>query len=120
MSRRGYGPNRRRPVRGERRLTQPPPEQTPFTTDDAVPSSALSGHPRQNLLTRFFTAEYSMWFDLFLPGLFAVGSPIPLGGTSNHFKMAALRELGAWDPFNVAEDADLGMRIARSGLSTAV
>jgi glycosyltransferase XagB len=77
-------------------------------------------NPDQNLLTRFFTAEYSMWFDLFLPGLFAVGAPIPLGGTSNHFKVDALRELGGWDPFNVAEDADLGMRIARSGLSTAV
>jgi len=61
-----------------------------------------------------------MWFDLFLPGLSAVGSPIPLGGTSNHFRMAALRELGAWDPFNVAEDADLGMRIARRGWTTAV
>jgi len=77
-------------------------------------------NPEQNLLTRFFTAEYSMWFDLFLPGLSAVGSPIPLGGTSNHFRMAALRELGAWDPFNVAEDADLGMRIARRGWTTAV
>jgi len=77
-------------------------------------------NPRQNMLTRFFTAEYSMWFDLFLPGLFAVNAPIPLGGTSNHFKMTALRRLHAWDPFNVAEDADLGMRIAREGLSTAV
>ena len=74
----------------------------------------------QNLLTRFFTAEYSMWFDLFLPGLFATGAPIPLGGTSNHFKMSALRTLGGWDPFNVAEDADLGMRIVRGGMSTAV
>jgi cellulose synthase/poly-beta-1,6-N-acetylglucosamine synthase-like glycosyltransferase len=77
-------------------------------------------NPTQNLLTRFFTAEYSMWFDLFLPGLFIVGAPIPLGGTSNHFKRDALEQLGAWDPFNVAEDADLGMRIARSGLATAV
>jgi cellulose synthase/poly-beta-1,6-N-acetylglucosamine synthase-like glycosyltransferase len=75
---------------------------------------------RQNLLTRFFTAEYSMWFDLFLPGLSAVGSPIPLGGTSNHFQLAALRRLGAWDAFNVAEDADLGMRIARYGFATAI
>jgi glycosyltransferase XagB len=74
----------------------------------------------QNLLTRFFTAEYSMWFDLFLPGLFATGAPIPLGGTSNHFKMSALRTLGGWDPFNVAEDADLGMRIVRGGMRTAV
>jgi len=77
-------------------------------------------NPEDNLLTRFFTAEYSMWFDLFLPGLFAVGAPIPLGGTSNHFNLAVLRTLGGWDPFNVAEDADLGIRIARNGLTTAV
>src|SRR5207302_10627187 len=64
--------------------------------------------------------EYSMWFDLFLPGLFATGAPIPLGGTSNHFKMSALRTLGGWDPFNVAEDADLGIRIVRGGMHTAV
>jgi len=74
----------------------------------------------QNLLTRFFTAEYSMWFDLFLPGLFAVNSPIPLGGTSNHFRTERLRALGGWDPFNVAEDADLGIRIARYGCRTAI
>lgn len=77
-------------------------------------------NPEQNLLTRFFTAEYSMWFDLFLPGLYALNAPIPLGGTSNHFKTEALRRLGGWDPFNVTEDADLGMRIARQGLQTAV
>ena len=40
-------------------------------------------------------------------------SPIPLGGTSNHFITAVLRELGAWDPFNVTEDADLGIRLHR-------
>lgn len=77
-------------------------------------------NPEQNVLTRFFTAEYSMWFDLFLPGLFATGAPIPLGGTSNHFNLAALHALGGWDPFNVAEDADLGIRLARRGLATAV
>jgi cellulose synthase/poly-beta-1,6-N-acetylglucosamine synthase-like glycosyltransferase len=77
-------------------------------------------NPTQNLLTRFFTAEYSMWFDLFLPGLFAVGSPIPLGGTSNHFKKEHLLALGGWDPFNVTEDADLGIRLARGGCRTAI
>jgi cellulose synthase/poly-beta-1,6-N-acetylglucosamine synthase-like glycosyltransferase len=29
--------------------------------------------------------------------------------------MDALREAGAWDPFNVTEDADLGLRLAREG-----
>jgi cellulose synthase/poly-beta-1,6-N-acetylglucosamine synthase-like glycosyltransferase len=74
----------------------------------------------QNLLTAWFTVEYSMWFDLFLPGLDASGAPIPLGGTSNHFKRSALIEAGAWDPYNVTEDADLGVRIFKRGYRTAI
>ena len=74
----------------------------------------------QNLLTRWFTIEYSIWFDLFLPGLDAADSPIPLGGTSNHFVREKLIELGAWDPFNVTEDADLGVRLHKLGYKTAI
>ncbi len=69
-------------------------------------------NPRQNLLTRLFTVEYSMWFDLFLPGLDYLNQPIPLGGTSNHFQTQKLRELYGWDAFNVTEDCDLGVRMA--------
>lgn len=64
----------------------------------------------ENFLTRMFTLEYSYWFDYLLPGLFRLGLVIPLGGTSNHFRTDRLRRLGAWDPFNVTEDADLGVR----------
>jgi glycosyltransferase XagB len=74
----------------------------------------------QNLLTRWFTIEYSMWFDLFLPGLDAAKLPVPLGGTSNHFITSRLRAAGAWDPYNVTEDADLGIRLFRHGWRTAV
>ena len=74
----------------------------------------------QNLLTRWFTAEYGSWFDLFLPALHASKLPIPLGGTSNHFRTEVLRNLGAWDPFNVTEDADLGIRLTKAGYRTAV
>jgi cellulose synthase/poly-beta-1,6-N-acetylglucosamine synthase-like glycosyltransferase len=74
----------------------------------------------QNLLTKWFTTEYSMWFDLFMPGLDAGDSPIPLGGTSNHFPTALLVKLGSWDPFNVTEDADLGIRLHKSGYRTAI
>jgi cellulose synthase/poly-beta-1,6-N-acetylglucosamine synthase-like glycosyltransferase len=74
----------------------------------------------QNLLTRWFTAEYAAWFDLYLPALYAAGHPIPLGGTSNHFRVAALRQLGGWDPYNVTEDADLGIRLARIGYRTTI
>jgi glycosyltransferase XagB len=65
----------------------------------------------ENLLTKMFTLEYSYWFDYMLPGLETLDIPIPLGGTSNHFKLDKLRELGSWDPFNVTEDADLGVRV---------
>lgn len=65
----------------------------------------------ENMLTRMFTLEYSYWFDYMLPGLETLDVPIPLGGTSNHFKLNKLLELGAWDPFNVTEDADLGVRV---------
>jgi glycosyltransferase XagB len=73
---------------------------------------------RQNLLTRLFTAEYSAWFDLSLPGLSAMGGVIPLGGTSNHFVTAKLKELLGWDAYNVTEDCDLGIRIHRAGYET--
>jgi cellulose synthase/poly-beta-1,6-N-acetylglucosamine synthase-like glycosyltransferase len=74
----------------------------------------------QNLLTRWFTCEYSNWFDMILPGLNRAGLPIPLGGTSNHFITEKLRELGGWDPFNVTEDADLGIRMYKHDYQTAI
>lgn len=77
-------------------------------------------NPKQNLLTRLFAAEYSLWFDLILTGLHAIQAPIPLGGTSNHFKTENLKLLQGWDPFNVTEDCDLGMRLFKFGYRTAV
>ena len=74
----------------------------------------------QNVLTRWFSTEYAMWFDLLLPGLDASDAPIPLGGTSNHFVKDRLVELAAWDPFNVTEDADLGIRLHKAGYKTAM
>jgi cellulose synthase/poly-beta-1,6-N-acetylglucosamine synthase-like glycosyltransferase len=71
-------------------------------------------------LTRMFTAEYAGLFDVFLPGLATWRLPLPLGGSSNHFRTSVLRGVGAWDPYNVTEDADLGMRLARLGYRTAV
>jgi glycosyltransferase XagB len=77
-------------------------------------------NPHQNVLTKLFTLEYSLWFEVILTGLQSINGPIPLGGTSNHFRAKQLRELKGWDPFNVTEDADLGMRISKSGYKTAI
>ncbi len=71
-------------------------------------------------LTRLFTAEYAGLFDVFLPGLAAFRMPLPLGGTSNHFRTETLRALGGWDPYNVTEDADIGIRLARHKLHTTI
>lgn len=75
---------------------------------------------KENFLTRMFAIEYASWFHFMLPGLEKLRLPIPLGGTSNHFRTADLRNLMAWDPFNVTEDADLGVRLARRGYRTTV
>ncbi len=73
----------------------------------------------ENWLTRQFAIEYATLFGLLLPALANHRLPLPLGGTSNHFRIDVLREVGAWDPFNVTEDAELGFRLARAGYETA-
>ena len=62
-----------------------------------------------------FNAEFSFYYDLFLPGLQKLEFPLPLSGHSVHFKTRALRAAGGWDPYNVAEDCDMGIRLFRMG-----
>jgi cellulose synthase/poly-beta-1,6-N-acetylglucosamine synthase-like glycosyltransferase len=89
--------------------------------DVACIQAKLAYHnPMQNMITKWFTIEYSLWFSFFLPGLASMKAPIPLGGTSNHFRRVALQSLGAWDPYNVTEDADLGIRIFREGYTVRI
>ena len=73
-----------------------------------------------NWLTRQFAIEYAVLFRRLLPVLASLSLPLPLGGTSNHFRADILRKVGAWDPHNVTEDADLGLRLARMGYRTGV
>jgi cellulose synthase/poly-beta-1,6-N-acetylglucosamine synthase-like glycosyltransferase len=77
-------------------------------------------NPDENWITKMFTMEYSLWFDFFLPALERLKVPIPLGGTSNHFKASVLKSIGGWDPFNVTEDADLGIRFYQTGYTVEV
>jgi cellulose synthase/poly-beta-1,6-N-acetylglucosamine synthase-like glycosyltransferase len=88
--------------------------------DLAVVQAALNYfNSEENALTRLFTLEYSTWFDLMLPSMDRLNLVIPLGGTSNHFRTDVLREIGGWDPFNVTEDADIGVRCAALGHQVA-
>jgi cellulose synthase/poly-beta-1,6-N-acetylglucosamine synthase-like glycosyltransferase len=68
-----------------------------------------------NWLTQVFALEYAALFDRVVPGLARLKLPIPLGGTSNHFRREILTKVVGWDAWNVTEDADLGLRLARMG-----
>jgi cellulose synthase/poly-beta-1,6-N-acetylglucosamine synthase-like glycosyltransferase len=74
----------------------------------------------ENWLTRQFTIEYASLFDVLLPALARWRLPLPLGGTSNHFRIGPLKQAGGWDAWNVTEDADLGLRLARLGYRAEV
>lgn len=67
-----------------------------------------------------FRLEYAAHFEVLLPALARWGLAFPLGGTSNHFKIGPLREIGAWDAYNVTEDADVGFRLAAAGYKLGV
>lgn len=74
----------------------------------------------ETLFTRMQSIEYSIWFEYLLQGLSNIAHFIPLGGTSCHFKVSILRKIGLWDPFNVTEDLDLGIRIYLMGYKTYI
>ncbi len=71
-------------------------------------------------IARQFAAEYAILFNEILPLIARLKLPLPLGGTSNHFRTAILRQVGGWDPYNVTEDADLGYRLASAGHAVGV
>jgi glycosyltransferase XagB len=75
-------------------------------------------NPRTNWLSRCFTIEYAAWFRIVLPGIERLGLAVPLGGTTLFFRREAIDRLGGWDAYNVTEDADLGIRLARMGYRT--
>jgi len=70
----------------------------------------------ENAIAGLFALDYAALFEVVNPGIASLGLPMMLGGTSNHFRTQTLRDLGGWDAWNVTEDADLGIRLARCGL----
>lgn len=85
-----------------------------------VQAALAINNANNSWLTAQFAIEYTVLFDAILPAFAANRLPIPLGGTSNHFARQALDDVGGWDPYNVTEDADLGLRLARSGWRVGV
>ena len=52
----------------------------------AQASLCIDNNNEDSWLSRTFAAEYAGQFDVFLPGLAAMRMPLPLGGSSNHFR----------------------------------
>ncbi len=101
------------PARGQLRLAA-----SRFAADrtlDCLQARLTIRNPNESVLSRLFSLEYAVLFDLINPGLCALGLPIALGGTSNHFRLSSLVNVGGWDEWNVAEDADLGIQLGRYG-----
>ncbi|WP_275788325.1 glycosyltransferase family 2 protein [Pararhizobium gei] len=71
-------------------------------------------------ISSLFALEYAGLFRGLLPMLSQTDLPLPLGGTSNHFRTQELRLIGGWDPYNMTEDADLGLRLHRMGYRSRV
>ncbi|KCZ97077.1 glycosyl transferase [Hyphomonas polymorpha PS728] len=88
--------------------------------DLACVQAPLVGDGDRGWIAGQWALEYAVQFGRILPGLATLGFPIALGGTSNHFRRALLEGVEGWDPWNVTEDADLGLRLARSGLQVGV
>ncbi len=82
---------------------------------DCLQARLTIDNAEDSWISKMFAIEYAALFDLIDPGLAALGLPIALGGTSNHFRTGTLRRIGGWDAWNVTEDADLGIRLAREG-----
>jgi hypothetical protein len=86
---------------------------------DCLQARLTVRNTNESWLSALFAIEYAVLFDLINPGLCALDLPIALGGTSNHFRVESLMGAGGWDEWNVAEDADLGIRLARLGYRIA-
>ncbi|MEM1390189.1 MAG: glycosyltransferase family 2 protein [Pseudomonadota bacterium] len=80
-----------------------------------IQAPLIGANANRGWLTAHWSLEYAVQFRFLLPALAAIQAPIPIGGTSNHFRRTSLIDAGGWDAFNVTEDADLGLRFSRLG-----
>ncbi len=91
-----------------------------YATTGCFQGTLAQYNSKLNWFTRMFAIHYATAFTVRLRGLAGAKLPVPLGGTTNYLRMDALTEAGGWDQFNVTEDADLGIRIARLGYKTVM
>lgn len=107
--------------------TLPEPDQfmkamSAFRSDptlDYIHSRIDVYNPGVNWITKSYAAEFSFFYNFFLPGLATVRSPTPISGHSVYFRREQLIKVGGWDAYNLAEDCDIGIRMFRNGYKSA-
>ena len=72
-------------------------------------------NPQDSWISKIFSMEYAGWFRVLLNGRSKLGMYTPLGGTGNYFKRSALVHVGLYDATNLAEDAELSIRLLIAG-----
>lgn len=83
-------------------------------------SPLLADASQGGWLQRQFATEYRILFWVILPVLSYLSAVIPLGGSSNHFRRHQLQLIGGWDAYNLTEDAELAVRLAKNKFTTQV
>ncbi|MBM7554171.1 glycosyltransferase family 2 protein [Thalassobacillus pellis] len=102
---------------------QPEPQALRLLVETAMESENAAGavgyvktlNEKKNLLTRMISIEFQVFQLLMQSGrwqLFRTGS---LTGTNMLVKRSVMEELGGYDPYAIAEDAELTLRITRQG-----
>lgn len=77
-------------------------------------------NPQDSWISYIFSMEYAGWFRILLNGRSKLGLYAPLGGTGNYFKKSALGHVGLYDATNLAEDAELSIRLLIAGWKVGV
>ncbi|MEM4285611.1 MAG: glycosyltransferase [Candidatus Nitrosocaldus sp.] len=78
---------------------------------DTVQIMLRIGNVEDGWIPRLFAMEYAGWFRIWLNARSKLRVYTPLGGTGNYITREALREVGGWDATNLAEDAELAIRL---------
>jgi cellulose synthase/poly-beta-1,6-N-acetylglucosamine synthase-like glycosyltransferase len=87
---------------------------------DAVQGRLRFINYRDSWLSLQSVGDYAFWFAFLLPKIRIRGLPVALGGTCYYIRRGVLDAVGGWDPTNVTEDLELGLRLYGYGYHVGI
>jgi len=87
---------------------------------DAVQGRLRFINYRDSWLSLQSVGDYAFWFAFLLPKIRIRGLPVALGGTCYYIRRDVLDAVGGWDPTNVTEDLELGLRLYGYGYHVGI